>query len=502
MATSNIQFQQNLTTTIQDLKTEMGQLATTMNQLQSTGFGYLPSQTIVNPKVNAKAIQLPFPTKTVQARKFELDEELLQTFRKMEINIPLLEAIKQIPIYAKFLKELCTHKRKKLNEDVEMGRNKCRDLGTFTVPCTIGDCIFADAMLDLGVSINDNQKLLVIITNNLQSEQEERLLHVLRKHRKTNGWTLVDLPGINPSICIHKILLEEEARLVRQPQRQMNPTILDVVEKEVMKLLSVGIIYPISDNQWVSLVHVVSKKFEMTMVKNQNDEFVPTIIQNSWRVCIDYRKLNQATRKDHFPLPFIDQVLERLTSYMQIHIEPTDQHKTTFTYPFDTFSYTRMSFGLCNTPSTLQRCMIKSCIEIFVDYFTVYNHSFDACLESLSRVLDRCIKTNLVLNFEKCHFMVIEGIVLGHLVSSSSSLHPLDPEIDKTLNRLRKTKYINVGSSSNSFNSISESEAFKSKPDIANSLSNEPEHIENNNKTLKELATPNVLYQPWCIQYP
>ncbi|RDX82170.1 hypothetical protein CR513_37072, partial [Mucuna pruriens] len=169
MATSNIKFQQNVTGTIQDLKTQMGQLATTMNQLQPTGSRHLPSQTI-----QAKAIPLPFLTRIVQARKFELDEELLQTFRKVEINIPLLEAIKQILKYAKFLKELCTHKWKKLKGDVEMGRNvsalikskqvsaliqlampkKCRDPNTFTVPCTIGDYTFVDAMLDLGALIN------------------------------------------------------------------------------------------------------------------------------------------------------------------------------------------------------------------------------------------------------------------------------------------------------------------------------------------------------------
>ena len=159
-------------------------------------------------------------------------------------------------------------------------------------------------------------------------------------------------------------------------------------------------------------------------------------MQNSWRVCIDYRRLNQETRKDHFPLPFIDQMLERLagkshycfldvfSGYFQIHIALEDQEKTTFTCPFGTFAYRRMSFGLCNAPGTFQRCMLsifsdflEKCKEVFMDDFIVYGSSFDACLDSLDIVLNRCIQPNLVLNFEKCNFMVEQGIVLGHIIS-------------------------------------------------------------------------------------
>ncbi|RDX64963.1 Retrovirus-related Pol polyprotein, partial [Mucuna pruriens] len=284
--------------------------------------------------------------------------------------------------------------------------------------------------------LDKEQQLPVIIANNLHQEQEDKLLEVLRQH-KAIGWKLADLPSINPSICMHRILMEEDIKPIRQQQRRLNPTILDVVKKEVTKLLAAGIIYPISDSQWVSPMQVVPKKSGMIVMKNQQDELVPTRIQNSWRVCIDYRRLNQATRKDHFPLPFIDQMLEKLagkshycfldgfSGYMQIHIAPEDQHKTTFTCPFGTFAYTRMPFGLCNAPSTFQRCMmsifsdlLQDCMEVFMDDFTVYADSFDACLNNLSRVLKRCIDTNLVLNFEKCHFMVTEGIVLGHLVSN------------------------------------------------------------------------------------
>ena len=283
----------------------------------------------------------------------------------------------------------------------------------------------------------DKQKLPVIIAENLQPDQEDKLLAVLRDHKQAIGWTLADIKGISPSTCMHRILLEEEAKPVRQPQRRLNPLLMEVVKKEISKLLEAGIIFPISDSKWVSPIQVVPKKSGVTVVANKNNELIPTRVQNSWRVCIDYRKLNQATRKDHFPLPFIDQMLERLagkshycfldgyTGYFQIHIAPEDQEKTTFTCPFGTFAYRRMPFGLCNAPATFQRCMVslfsdflENCIEVFMDDFTVYGNSFDECLDSLSRVLKRCIETNLVLNFEKCHFMVEQGIVLGHVVSS------------------------------------------------------------------------------------
>ena len=111
--------------------------------------------------------------------------------------------------------------------------------------------------------------------------------------------------------------------------------------------------------------------------------------------------------------------------YFQIAIAPEDQEKTTFTCLFETFACRRMPFGLCNAPATFQRCMvsifsdyIEHIIEVFMDDFTVYGNSFDNCLHNLTLVLQRCIETNLVLNFEKCHFMVKQGIVLGHVVSS------------------------------------------------------------------------------------
>ncbi|CAH9110594.1 unnamed protein product [Cuscuta europaea] len=620
-----------------------------------------------NSFVPANVLFPPFPSRLAKKHKESLEKDIWDTFWKVEVNIPLIDAIKQVPRYAKFLKELCTNKRKirgdervSLNENVSavLQRKlpvKCKDKGSFSIPVPIGSKRFERAMCDLGASINvmpysvyttlnigplnetgviiqladrsnvypeglvedvlvrvgdlvfptdffvlkmeeneldltpiplllgrpflrtartqidvfkgiltmefdgnivcfdifeamrfpsdvhavfsvdvldviseqvmeleaadslslvlrnsfnnqtynslelapkeeiqetiaalealpmksgkfnlsyidlpvpttkllpstvqppevelkplpsqlkyaflgSNDTLPVIISSELTPTQEDKLIRVLREYKEAIGWSIADIKGISPAICMHRILLEDGAKPVRQPQRRLNPPMMDVVKKEVMKLLEVGIIYSISDSEWMSPTQVVPKKSGVTVVKNKDDELIAQRIQNSWRVCIDYRKLNEVTRKDHFPLPFMDQMLERLagheyycfldgySGYFQIVIAPEDQGKTTFTCSFGTFAYRRMAFGLCNAPATFQRCVmsifqdyVEEIIEVFMDDFSVYGDCFDSCLHNLSLILKRCVETNLVLNSEKCHFMVKQGIVLGHIVSS------------------------------------------------------------------------------------
>jgi len=159
------------------------------------------------------------------------------------------------------------------------------------------------------------ESLPVIITSDLVDAQEEKLLDVLREHKKAIGWTIKDIQGISHSVVMHKIHSEEDAKPSRKPQRRLNPAMQEVVRAEVIKLLDAGIIYPISDSKWVSPIHVVPKRAGWTVVETKDGELVPTRIQSGWRVCIDYRKLNAATRKDHFSLPFIDQMVERLAGH-------------------------------------------------------------------------------------------------------------------------------------------------------------------------------------------
>nr|GEX89105.1 reverse transcriptase domain-containing protein [Tanacetum cinerariifolium] len=230
--------------------------------------------------------------------------------------------------------------------------------------------------------LEGNDKLPVIIVIYLSVEEKTALITVLKSHKRAIAWKLSEI-----------------------------------------KVLGLAL-------------YTVYKKGGFTVVENEENELSLTRLVTGWRVCIDYRKLNEATRKDHFPLPFMDQILERLAGNQyycfldgflgcfQIPIDLKDQEKTTFTCLYGTFAYRRMPFGLCNAPVTFQRCMmaifhdmIEKTIEVFMDEFLIFGNSFQSCLSHLEKMLKRCEDPNLFLNWKKSHFMVKEGIVLGRKIS-------------------------------------------------------------------------------------
>ncbi|GJT09334.1 reverse transcriptase domain-containing protein [Tanacetum coccineum] len=206
--------------------------------------------------------------------------------------------------------------------------------------------------------LHGDKSFPIIISSKLSKKEKMLLLQVLEKCKGAIAWKMLDTKGISPSFCTHKILMEDDFKPVIQPQRH---------------------------SSWVSPIHVVPKKGGMTVVLNDNNELIPSHTVTGWRVCIDYRKLNDATRKDHFPLPFIDQI---------------------------------MPFGLCNAPATFQRCMtaifhdmVEDFMEVFMDDFSVFGNSFNCCLANLDRMLAICEETNLVLNWEKW----AENLAADHL---------------------------------------------------------------------------------------
>jgi hypothetical protein len=269
------------------------------------------------------------------------------------------------------------------------------------------------------VFLNNNLETPVIISDKLSQEETYRLVTVLERHRSAIGYSIYDLIRISPILCMHRIPTDPDISPTREPQRRLNNAMREIVKKEVLKLYQARIIYPVPHSEWVSPVQVVPKKGVMIVVTNEKNELIPQRIVTGWRMCIDYRKLNKAIRKDHFPLPFIDEMLERLANhsffcfldgysgYHQIPIHPDDQSKTAFTCPYGTYAYRRMSFGLCNAPASFQWCMmsiffemIEKIMEVFMDDFTVYGKTFNDCLENLDRVLQRCEEEHLVLNWE------------------------------------------------------------------------------------------------------
>ncbi|GJT52953.1 reverse transcriptase domain-containing protein [Tanacetum coccineum] len=256
--------------------------------------------------------------------------------------------------------------------------------------------------------LEENDKLLVIIAKGLKDNEKDALLKVLKSHKRAIAWKITDIKGIDPRFCTHKILMEDDYKLAVKSQRRVNPKIHEVIKKEVKKLLDAGMIYPIFDSPWVSPVHCVPKKGGITVVANEENELIPTHL---------------VTRLGGMEFYCF---LDGFSGYFQIPIDPQDQEKTTFTCPYGTFAYRRMTFGLCIALGTFQRYMmailhdmIKKTMEVFMDDFLVFGDSFDSCLSNLEKMLKRCEDTNLVLNWEKCHFMCREGIALGHKILKS-----------------------------------------------------------------------------------
>nr|GFB97932.1 hypothetical protein [Tanacetum cinerariifolium] len=238
--------------------------------------------------------------------------------------------------------------------------------------------------------LEGDDKFPVIIAKDLSVEEKTTLIKVLKSHKQAIAWKLSDIKGIEPEFVTHKIVMEDDFEPVVQHQRRVSSKIHDVIKKEVLKLLDAGLMYPISDSPW----------------------------------------LNEATCKEHFSLPFMDQMLERLAGneyyyfldgflgYLQIPIDPKDQEKNTFTCPYEMFAYRRMPVSLCNVPGTFQRCMmaifhnmIEKTMEVFMDDFSVFGNSFGTCLSHLEKMLQRCEDTNPYLNWVSVAFLVMPASI-------------------------------------------------------------------------------------------
>ena len=245
---------------------------------------------------------------------------------------------------------------------------------------------------------------------------------LLQESSDVFAWSPSDLTRIPSALGEHQIDLVSGAAPVRQRQYRLNPRYSLMVKEEIDRLLEAGFIYPVSNSEWVSPIVVVPKK-------------VGADGKVKIRVCQDFQKLNAATKKDYFPLPFTDIILDHVagqecysfldgfSGYNQVFIRAEDQLKTTFTTEWGTFAFNRMPFGLCNAPGTFQRLMmdifqdfLRHFLEVFIDDFAIFSIRSEH-LGFLKKTFERCRETNLKLHPGKCFLGMDSGVLLGHIVS-------------------------------------------------------------------------------------
>ena len=239
-----------------------------------------------------------------------------------------------------------------------------------------------------------------------------------KRHKNSFAWSYTDFKGVPPEICEHRIELEPDAKPIRQRQYRMNPKYSLMVKEEIDKLLACNFIFEVPHSEWVSPIVIVPKK------------------NGKIRIYQDYRKLNSVTKKDHFPLPFTNTLLDSVarhecysfmdgfSGYNQIQIAQMYQLLTAFTTDWGIYAHNKMPFGLCNAPATFQRLMtiafqmyLRKFIEIFLDDFCVYSTK-EKHTECLEKCFIQCEKYGISINVAKSQFVVPFGKLVGHIVSS------------------------------------------------------------------------------------
>ena len=258
----------------------------------------------------------------------------------------------------------------------------------------------------------------VWIATDLTPDEEELLISTLKEYKDIFAWSYKYLKGVDLAICQHTIPMREEAKPSKQQPYTYNDNFGSKIKEEIDKLLEAEFIYEIEHTEWVSPIVIVPKK------------------NGKLRVCVNLKKVNAATIRDHYPLPIIDHVLERVagkkaysfldgfSGYNQVSIDPKDQHKIAFATEWGVFAYRVMPFGLTNAPATFQRLTshafkeyLRLFLEIFMDDLCVHSVDREEHIRHLELLFQKCRVYRICLNSDKCKFMVRQGKILGHIVS-------------------------------------------------------------------------------------
>jgi hypothetical protein len=286
----------------------------------------------------------------------------------------------------------------------------------------------------------------VKLSRSLTTKQRVEYTEFLREFADVFAWTYEDLKMYDTSVIEHKIPLKEGAKPFRQKLRQINPMLLPVMEKEVKKLLEAQIIVPLRYSEWVANLVPVRKK------------------SGEIRLCVDFRNLNKSSKKDNYPLPNMEHILQRVTGasrismidgfygYNQISVMPKDREKMTFTTPWGTFMYAKMPFGLMNARATFQRAMDIAFIRekdqfvvIYLDNITVFSRSDKEHCCHMRKVFLKYRRFGLSLNPKKSLFAMQEGKLLGHIVSKEGvRIDPSRVEAIRTLSLPRSKKEVHA----------------------------------------------------------
>nr|XP_011459895.1 PREDICTED: uncharacterized protein LOC105350153 [Fragaria vesca subsp. vesca] len=445
------------------------------------------SNGLVSTNVHAHA---PFPNKFAKSKHDEADHAMIELFKKVEVNMPLLECIQQNPKYAKFLKELCTNKRLPREKNVAVMNEtifavfqrklppKLKDPGSFSIPCTIGTHSFDKIMLDLGASINVMPSYLYADLGLGDLKKDDIIIRLADRSNKIPlGYVedvLVQVASLTFPADFYVIDMEpvdaddkEIPILLGRPFMRTARTKIDVYSGELIFEIDGDIIsYNVFDAIRYPLPELFRDSFSIDVVEDLADEYVETIAQDTLAKGIGFDAMgNKITlAQDTVPLPLLETVqslevvaevcysspsqilfpsnkflpstiqapkldLKVLPEHLKyVHLGENETLPVIISSSLEKEKEERLIEVLKRHKmaiGTFQRCMyhifsefIGSKFEVFMDDFSVYGGDFDACLENVELVLRRCEETNLVLNWEKCHFMVNQGIVLGHIVSS------------------------------------------------------------------------------------
>ncbi|XP_070040213.1 uncharacterized protein [Nicotiana tomentosiformis] len=420
----------------------------------------------VVPKAKASMLRPlpPYPQRPSKQYNENQFKKFIDMMKRLSINVPLVEALEQMSGYAKFMKDLVIKKRLMNYEMIKMTHHvsaivhsmapKLEDPGAFTIPCTIRSADFAKALCDLGASIYlmpySVFKKLGIGQPRPTSMRLQMVGYgvpiILGRPFLVTWKALVDVEDGELTFRMDREkLVFHVCKSMRQPNSNEVCSFVDLMTEVIV--------------DYTSAMINVEDTLEVVLLNHDEDEkegFVDcfTALQGIRSYTYEPRKLSLDLKNRKTPPtnPSIEEPptleLKPLPSHLRyeflvpcstlhILISPEDQEKTTFTCPYGTFTFLRMPFGLCNTPTNFQQCMIaiftdmvEDFLEVFMDDFSVMGNSFEECLDNLDKVLARCEETNLILNWDKCHFMVKEGIVLGHKISKNGI------EVDKAKNEV------------------------------------------------------------------